>query len=194
MGLRFRGGTAPRPRDTPHLDVLLLGGWSCLPRLQLQPLQLCVLQLQAGPHLQQLPQQAQRGMLAAGPVSPQGRHLGLQVGYPGGRGAGRRPSMWGGGADRKAPLPALGAHHCSSCFQRFGVPCSRLEASDSRRLHASFSKTSSRLGGSGLASSSSRSPRSSRAMVLSWEGGEASDEGLLSVLSTRRLLGVRLWG
>lgn len=89
MGLRFWGGAAPRPRDTPHLDSLLLGGWSHPPCLQLQPLQLCVLQLQAGPHLQQLPQQAQRGMLTAGPVSPQGRHLSVQVGYPGGRGAGR---------------------------------------------------------------------------------------------------------
>lgn len=105
-----------------------------------------------------------------------------------------RPSVWGGGTDHEAPSPAPGAHHCSSCFQRFRVPCSRSEASDCRRLHASFSETSSGLRGSGLASSSSRSPRSSGATVLSWEGGEASDEGLLSVHSTRRCLGVRLWG
>lgn len=138
-------------------------GLSCLPCLQLQPLQLCVLQLQAGPHLQQLPKQAQSAVRCGPGGLAEDAHLSLQVGYPGGRGAGR----W----------LAMGAAALTS-----SLACPR---GSPLALAASSARAPPRLGGVGrqaaariilqdllqtqgarLASSSSRSPRSSRAMVL----------------------------
>lgn len=94
------------------------------------------------------------------------------------------------GADVCFSHPApYGAHHCSSCFQRLGMSCSGTEVLDTRRLVSYLSETS-RLRVSGLVSSFSRgSPRCSKVMVLSWERGEAPDEGLLSASSTRRHFG-----
>lgn len=90
-------------------------------------------------------------------------------------------------ADRWLSGPApYQAHHCSSCLQRLGVSCSGTETVDARRLVSYLSEISSRLRGSGLSSPSSRSrPRSSR--LLSWEGGQAPDEELLSASSARHL-------
>lgn len=57
------------------------------------------------------------------------------------------------------------------------------------QLGSHLPEISSRLRASGLSSPSSRSPRSSRVMVLSWEGSEAPNEGLLPASSARRHLG-----